>query len=334
MHPAYAGEVDRIARAVLAELLPYRRAHALATPDDIRCIESVQLPLLRRQIAEGSALQMLIPAFPAKSPSCRKVLGALPDLGERLSLSFLGRLCGRIQRLHAPGAELIICSDGHVFGPAVGLDDDTITDYQRHIERMVQCVGHGHLRTFALADCSGLPTATEGDYEASRVELIRRYGTPLPTVRTRLLASEEGRRQLTGMMRFMLEDREGIAPDLSRSAAQQEARDAAYVVIQRSWAWGDLLSERFPEAFRLSIHPQPPSSLKFGIHLLPTRSDWLTPWHGVAATDGQRFELMKRHQAEALGGRVAYVDGLPSHFVLDALDAIPGVRKRAETRQE
>ncbi|MET5013336.1 L-tyrosine/L-tryptophan isonitrile synthase family protein, partial [Burkholderia pseudomallei] len=75
-------------------------------------------------------------------------------------------------------------------------------------------------------------------------------------------------------------------------------------VIPRSWAWGAVLATRFPDAIRLSFHPQPAASLKIGVHMMPTRANWLTPWHGVAVDLGDQYALMKRSDVERLGGRV------------------------------
>jgi pyoverdine/dityrosine biosynthesis protein Dit1 len=82
-------------------------------------------------------------------------------------------------------------------------------------------------------------------------------------------------------------------------------------------AWSDLIRARFGRSVRLSIHAQPSHSEKIGIYLVPTRDNWLTPWHGVAVEAGGRFVLMKRHQAEAVGAALVYHAGQPSHFVTD-----------------
>jgi pyoverdine/dityrosine biosynthesis protein Dit1 len=84
----------------------------------------------------------------------------------------------------------------------------------------------------------------------------------------------------------------------------------------RSRAWGRLLASTFPHAVRLSIHPQAAVSDKIGIHLLPTQDAWLTPWHGVALLDRERFRLVKRAEAEELGAAPVDVDGRPSHYVV------------------
>lgn len=106
-------------------------------------------------------------------------------------------------------------------------------------------------------------------------------------------------------------------PDYKKSLAalQRECRERAYGVIQRSRAWGRLIAERFPEAVRLSIHPQPCGSDKLSINLLEASDNWITPWHGTAVDVGGRFVLMKRYQAEASGADLIYLHGRPSHYV-------------------
>ena len=99
---------------------------------------------------------------------------------------------------------------------------------------------------------------------------------------------------------------------------RKHARAKAVAVLLRSRAWGRLLASCFPRALRLSIHPQPAVSDKLGIHLLPTRDAWLTPWHGVALLESDRFRLVKRAEAEALGAERVEVDGRPSHYMVPA----------------
>ena len=75
------------------------------------------------------------------------------------------------------------------------------------------------------------------------------------------------------------------------------------------------MSRRFPDAVRLSIHPQACSFEKIGIHMMETADNWLTPWHGVAVNLGGRFVLMKRSQAEELRATLVWRDGVPSHYM-------------------
>ena len=90
------------------------------------------LAFMRRQ----EPIHFVLPAFPAKSPNKKKVIGDLPDLGERLALGNLEELCIRIQGIYSPGARLTICTDGHVFADLVGLSDDTVLLYLESLKAM------------------------------------------------------------------------------------------------------------------------------------------------------------------------------------------------------
>jgi pyoverdine/dityrosine biosynthesis protein Dit1 len=105
---------------------------------------------------------------------------------------------------------------------------------------------------------------------------------------------------------------------ISRTALQKDCRRRAYEVVQRSKAWGALLATCFPDAVRLSIHPQACGSEKIGIHLMMTADSWLTPWHGVAVEAEGRFVLLKRREAESLGAKLVFQNGRPSHYVLES----------------
>jgi pyoverdine/dityrosine biosynthesis protein Dit1 len=103
----------------------------------------------------------------------------------------------------------------------------------------------------------------------------------------------------------------------SKSSLQKKSKLLAVGVIQRSWAWGALLADEFPNAIRLSIHPQPATSLKIGIHMMPTQDCWMTPWHGVAVKIGEKYVLMSRHAAQLCGAQLVMEDESPSHYILE-----------------
>jgi len=256
----------------------------------------------------GAPIQLVLPAFPAKSPNARKVLGVLPDEAERQALAFLQWLCDDIASVYEPGAEILICSDGRVFGDYVGLEDQSITAYQDELARML--APYASLRTYNLDD------RWPGEsFEVMRTLLTEHYAEPLAAVRRRVREEESSLRLYRGITRFLFEDGKGVLP-ISNTALQNSARERAYGVIQRSKAWGDLLLDVFPEAVRLSIHPQPCGAAKLGILLGRTHDVWLTPWHAVAVDVAGRFVLMKRHEAEAAGARLVVVDGRNSHYEL------------------
>lgn len=70
-------------------------------------------PRVRRHVIHRRRIPMVLPAFPAKSiNTTEKVLGASPDLGEELALDRLNDLCSQIQKVYAPGAMVLIATDG------------------------------------------------------------------------------------------------------------------------------------------------------------------------------------------------------------------------------
>lgn len=263
-----------------------------------------------RFVSRSVPVEFVLPAFPGKSPNKTKVIGIASDMAEQLSLDFLRRICDQIQGLYAPGARIIICSDGHVFSDLVRIADSDVTCYQAGLSGMIREAGSVSLDVF------GLDREYRGrTYDKMRLLLMECYGENVDELKRQV---REGGDLLTlyrGITRFLLEDADGPDYKKSRAALQRECRERAYGVIQRSRAWGRLIAERFPEAVRLSIHPQPCGSDKLGINLLDAKDNWITPWHGTAVDVEGRFVLMKRYQAEALGADLVYLHGRPSHYV-------------------
>lgn len=276
-----------------------------------RCLAAQAAPV-ESFVREGLPVRLVLPAFPGKSPNRAKVLGRLPDMAEGSALAFLDSLSARIRRIHPPGAELVICSDGRVFSDAVGIPDDDITAYHRELRTMIAALPEGAVSLFTLDQ---VPEFAGLRHEEMRSVLTERHAVPLEELRARIREGEE-LHLYRAITRFLFED--GNTPEYrgSRAALQRDARRRAYVVIQRSKAWGDFLAQRFPGAVRLSIHPQPCASVKLGIRLGEATGTWLTPWHGVAVDVGGRLVLMKRAEAESLGGDLVERGGRPSHFVL------------------
>ncbi|MFJ9413472.1 L-tyrosine/L-tryptophan isonitrile synthase family protein [Streptomyces sp. NPDC101227] len=306
-HPGTAAGHQATAEAVLALLLPHRRTpdgpHD-AAPDAFR----PQLRQLVPAIAAGEPIRFTLPGFPCKSPNPAKVLGHLPDEGERLALRFLDGLCGRIAAVHPPGARVVICSDGHLFSDLIQVPDPHIDAYGDALRALIADAGLTRLRLFDLREVYGdLP------YDDKRARVHARYAPSLESLRSLTRGGdEETLRLYQGITRFLFEDTVSFTG--TRSALQRACRTRAYGVIQRSRAWGELIAGHHPGAVRLSIHPQPRGSAKFGIRLLDAPDVWMTPWHACVLQhhDGRR-ELMRRADAERLG-RLVLRQGRPSHF--------------------
>jgi len=303
-----------IAGRILDELMPWRRRPDHR--DDEARVRHYHLPRLQKAIECAGPLTFILPAFPAKSPNPRKVLGSLPDTAERIALTFLKGLCQRITQHHKPGARILLCADGHVFADTIRVDDATVAQYQAHLAELVQDIAPSCIQVVNLHDALP-PEYASIDFEQARAYLMHHYGESADVTRADLMASEMGRAHYRAITRFMFED--GLTPDYngSRNALQVDSRQRAIEVVRRSQAWSNLLDQACPGTLRLSIHPQAPDSPKFGIHLSDCADSWLTPWHAVAVDIGGEFNLMKRKEVERAGGQIVHVDGRPSHFVIE-----------------
>lgn len=313
---------EYLARKIMLYVMQFRRIagpkKSCATSNCEACLK----PHLRQVISaieKRQPITFVLPAFPAKSPNPAKVLGTLPDMAERLSLEFLNSLCKQIQKIYSPGAEVILCSDGRVFNDVLDIDDSDVTNYQQELALLIKETSFTSASTFNLDDVyAGLP------FDQMRQRLMEQNGETLETLKDSVrkgskmpcsIEDEEANRQYCGMTRFLVEDAMRPGQIHSRTALQKTCRHRAYVVIQRSRAWSALVAERFPNAVRLSIHPQTCGTPKLGIRLMEAES-WMTPWHGVAVDVGGSFVLVKRAQAEELGARLVYNESRPSHYEL------------------
>ncbi len=323
--PPQKGGDEAKAQQLLSEITRFRRmAGSSCFPGDCPACMGPHLPKVLEAVQANRKIRFVLPAFPGKSPNQNKVSGVLPDMAEKQALIFLNGLCQRIGRLYGPGAEIIICSDGRVFNDVVGIRDEDLTAYQKELGRLIKDLGLTHLSTYGLDSVYG----EGGDFERLRRDLMETYGKPLEQFRAKVKRGgcecatredKDAHRLYCGTTRFLVEDASFPGQTKSKNALQKECRAKAYQVMRRSSAWTDLIAERFPDAVRLSIHPQACASNKLGIQLLGA-SNWITPWHGVAVELGSNFVLMKRSQAEELGATL-HLDsqGKPSHFKLESI---------------
>ncbi|MFD5917155.1 L-tyrosine/L-tryptophan isonitrile synthase family protein [Kitasatospora sp. NPDC058201] len=301
-----AQTVARISAEIVDLLLPHRRAsdpEIDTTPEDF----PLQLEQLADFITAGDPILFTLPGFPCKSPNLAKVLSHLPDEGERLSLTFLNGLCEQIGKLYEPGAQILICSDGHIFGDLIHVPDDHIDEYSDALTAMIEREGLAHLATFDLRAVLGdLP------FDEKRARVHEKYAPTKEELREQILTDEETAKLYRGITRFLTEDTFGF--EGTKSALQRDCRARAYGVIQRSRAWGDLIAEQHPRSFRLSIHPQKAGVLKFGIRLLEHSDVWMTPWHSsVLHRQDGGWELMRSEEAAKVG-RLVERNGRPSHY--------------------
>jgi pyoverdine/dityrosine biosynthesis protein Dit1/AcrR family transcriptional regulator len=294
------------ARLVLDRIFRRRRTLPGASREPSESARTLHLGRIEALMASRERIQLVLPAFPAKAPNAEKVLGKLPDAAESLALESLAELLEEIREAYPPGGELVICSDGHVFADVVGVSDADVRAYRRALEAMIDELATEHIKFFGLEDAFGEVSASK-----ARELLLASYGDTEAAVRARAKGSPIHAAQVDGIHRLLFEDEVVRAPKQSRTQSRNVTRARAYEVVRRSDAWGNLVATAFPQAVRLSIHPQPDVSPKIGIALLATTDAWLTPWHGVALFEGDRARLVHRRDAERLGAVVVEEDGRP-----------------------
>lgn len=312
-----------LAKEIMMHVMKYRRtvcSHNECATSCPACL-APHLEKVTSAIEKSEPITFVLPAFPGKSPNLAKVLSPLPDMAEQRSLQFLNRLCNQLQKIYTPGAEIILCSDGRVFSDAVGMREEDVTSYQDALDKMIEDLSLHNLSTFNLDEL-----AAGRDFDQMRQELMQKYGQPLDTLREKVRAggkacstpeNKEANRMYCGITRFLVEDSTFPGQTKSRTAVQKDCRARAYDVILRSNAWSELIAELFPNAVRLSIHPQACGAKKLGIRLIGSES-WMTPWHGVAVDTEEGFVLLKRSEAESKGAQLVYTaDGRPSHYELN-----------------
>lgn len=314
VEPAADASQTELSTNILRQLFRHRRllaeAGTCAENPCERCL-TLHLPKVRRFVIADEPVHLLLPSFPAKSPNPKKVLGRLPDMAEEIALGFLEGVCEEIKSIYPPGARITICSDGRVFSDLVGVSDADVTEYGQELTVMLERIGARSLDTFSMEDLFDI-----ADHGLMRDHLCTHYADSLAAIEGRIHTSDHHRALFNGIQRFLFEDRVALEAGKSRTRVRNECRELAHRVIQRSDAWGRLLSDCFPTALRLSIHPQSAHSDKIGILLGDADDVWLTPWHGVAVKQQERFKLMRRHEAEALGARLVEREARPSHYRL------------------
>ena len=270
--------------------------------------KSILLKKISGAVKTGQAIHFLLPAFPAKSPNPQKTHSSEPDYGEVLALKHLSRICDDIGNVYEGGARITICSDGHVFGDLVQVEDAVVDHYGRCLVAMIRDFRLDQIGVFNMQHhFDGL------NFSSMRRDLVESYGRSVEEIRRDVMGNESERQLFNGIHRFLFEDMLVLQAGLSRNAAREKSKIMAYEVIQRSHAWSGLVERKFPEAVRLSIHPQLINSSKFGVKLLPridcnhgqdhTQEQWRTPWHGVALESDQGFSIVKKSEALALGAK-------------------------------
>jgi pyoverdine/dityrosine biosynthesis protein Dit1 len=225
-------------------------------------------------------------------------------MGEVEALRNLNKLAESISNIHEQGAEVLICSDGRVFSDLVGVTEDDVSLYREELKKIVEKFSLNSIRFFDLED----EYDSKLTFDQMRFRLEKQFSKTEDSLRSDIKNDKKVRGLFNGIHRFLREDFSVLLSDMSKNQVNKLSKQKAYKVVLRSNAWSDLVERRFPNAFRLSIHPQDISSLKFPIKLLPSEESWGTPWHRVPVFKDDEFFLMKHGEALRVGATLKKID--------------------------
>ena len=156
---AHEALVERIAEIVAS----YRISGHGDRYNDVT--ESKMLETLRSFVAKQEPINMVVPAYPFKSPNREsKVLGPDPDVGERMSLQHVNSIGALIQQIYSPGGHVTVVSDGLRYSDMLGISDEEVFDFAKGLHRTAESLGPKHLKFTGLIELIGsesLPTTTE-----------------------------------------------------------------------------------------------------------------------------------------------------------------------------
>ncbi|KIJ42544.1 hypothetical protein M422DRAFT_170957 [Sphaerobolus stellatus SS14] len=265
----------------------------------------------------------VIPSFPFKSPSHKKVLGSLPDLGEELLLRKLESLARSVEDYYPLGALIRVVSDGVVYGQLLGQSDAAVYRYNNELRRMCDEFSLTHISFVRVVDL--LEDGVISNAPMSEEE----YVTSIPAVRARFLAhkvpgfdletllKEDFGTLMTyrGYLKFLVHDIEGTplthdanGKPLSKNAQDKARRLLARAMLENGAKFSDLVKLKFPEAVRLSIHAHNNAGPKYAFKL-PGGDMCGSPWHNVVkeeidgtltvaqfhAFDSSSYDIVHRH---------------------------------------
>jgi pyoverdine/dityrosine biosynthesis protein Dit1 len=266
---------------------------------------------IRDRIVNKKSIRLMLPSFPYKSPNPKRVLGPMPDLAEELSIQSLSKLCSSINSITPFGCELIIASDGRVYGDLQqewwpDFNDQTITSYRTALEKMI-ATQSSHIRIFSL-DELGI------HYGRDVPSYLENYSPDINLISNKIVNDPCQKRVYTDMKYFRQEELKcsPAAKLLTKKAIKRAAAAFTIQQIRRGHAWSNIVDKYFPDTIRLSVHSHF-NTEKLGISLtkniLPNCYGLdPTPWHNCAliSNQGKSVKFIKYSEGLEAGAKVLY----------------------------
>ena len=283
--------------------IPYKLTNTYENKLLLKKCMDFHLEKIKKFVQKSEPIEMIIPAFPVKSPNPHKTLSCFPDYAEVLALKKLQELCMYIKEIYPPGAKVTICSDGRVFCDIIPFIEENVSSYSKEILKIIQVEDFSYLSIFKL---DNLFSHTE--YSRIKDNFIKEFPDNVESLKKKRFYSPDFFVMFSGLNKFIYEDLSYIYKDKSKPWIRNEAKNLTFQIIQRSNTWSKLIEKYFPQALRLSIHPQSAITKKIGVNLVDSDDLWRTPWHSVCCWKDNHFFLTSKDNAESLGAHLERAD--------------------------
>lgn len=295
-----------IVEAILAIFQNFRMA-----PTPIDQFEQIGRDVLRNQllsfIENNRTINFVMLGYPMKSPNERdKVIGRLPDLGEKVSIDNFDEFAKQVRVVYPPGVNINIISDGYVFSDVLSISDLTVAGYEEVMRDMVKGID---ITFYNARDFYSKKMCING----VRNNIIKHFGITGDVLQDRILNDPDVNFLYRGMIRFMELDL-AIKPYSSTNQLHKDAKKVAREMMFRNEAYSMLVSKEFENDIRLSMHQSVNSGKKFSFQLIPSPKAWTSPWHSALAIIDGQYETVHRKDAIAQGYELVYENGRPYYF--------------------
>ncbi|KAM0248012.1 hypothetical protein ACHAQJ_009647 [Trichoderma viride] len=285
------------------------------------------LTVIDQFVMAKKQVQMCLPAFPFKSANKQyKVLGILPDKAEEIALERLNTMCVRIGEVYAPGAKLVIISDGLVYNDLLSIPDRHVWAYGQAIRAMVLQKGFTQIDFSRIRDLIDFPLPEEKldeiKYVANatnfRRSLLNRFGKENHDIDSEIQQKPDTLMTYRGYCRFLESDLQYIFPLQTGRTSNGYKRSVKFLakeMLIRGFAFAGAVKAAFPDYLRLSIH-QSTGEHKLSMALLNSKTGYTTPWHCSVAlmNDGEWMSAPMGLYKNDATMEVVEEDGRPSYF--------------------
>lgn len=263
---------------------------------------------LRVFVMSMQPLKFSMLGYPFKSLNDRdKVLGKLPDLGEKTSLDNFNDFAQRIGKIYAPGVQFSIISDGYIFSDLLGADGRDVARYEE-IAKDMAC--EAPIDWYDMYSFYPRNMMTD----EIREKILMQFGVSKEELERRILTDPNVNSLYRGMTIFMMEEL-AVKEFPSKSQLQKQAKVLTREMMFRNEAYSQLIQHEFSDHIRLSMHPSTNNGTKYSFQLIPSKNARYSPWHSalLIQKDGS-FSTVHRKDAVAAGYELVYENNQPYYF--------------------